>query len=173
MRAARCGAVAVATSALLLLGGCGGSGKRRGPSSRTPVLTRAQAAQRYEMDIAPANEAFITFFATALSTWSDSTSYRQAARDAAPVAAALKGMTPQLASLASVYPPAAFDIRNMLSAFSPVVGDLAWLRTINDSDAWQWLQQFSADFKRIRSEAKIVRSDLGLPPPVRPGDRLE
>ena len=132
-------------------------------SSAPTSISKAQAGQTYLADIGPANAALNALVAHA-HTWTDATTSTQAAADVQPVTPALDKLRNQLLSLAQQYPAAASDIKSLVTAYTPLEGDLQLLATVNAFSVSSWLQQFARDASNTKAAAAIVRSDLGLPP---------
>ena len=171
------GAIALAA---IVLTGCGGSSSSTTtktttattspatnatsePASTAPAMTQQGAGQAYLAAVEPANAALHAFQKKA-SSWTDSTTGEQAAADAKPLIDALTALRPKLLEIAQKYPPAANDLKALVTAFSALQGDLENLTTVNTFNASSWVQGFTKDAAALNAAVAIVRSDLGLPP---------
>ena len=81
-----------------------------------------------------------------------------------PCVQALTTLRVRLLSLASVYPPVATDVKALVNAYAPLIGDMLSLSAQTAFSASSWVQQVAADASKSKAASAIVRSDLGLPP---------
>jgi hypothetical protein len=131
-------------------------------TSATPTTTKGQAGKEYLAAIGPVNAVGAKFIQGA-NNWTDSTTDTQAEKAAQPLMQSLTNLRGQLLSLANSYPPASTDIKALVTAYAPVIGDLASLGSQTGFSAGDWGQQFASDLSKSHAASAIVRSDLGLP----------
>ena len=164
--------MAIAAGAAIALVGCGGTTKtvtQTAPATQTTqtapttAMTRAQAGQAYVSAVAAVNAAGNAFNAKTQS-YTDSTTGDQVTADAQPFIHALTALNAKLLSIANAYPPAAADLKALVTAYNPVIGDLQSASATNAFNASSWAQQLVADLSKTKAAVAIVRSDLGLPP---------
>src|SRR5262245_54894906 len=161
------------TLAVGLLAGCGGGGSKAKPGSTTESRTdggsmtesppsQHELAQTYLRIVKPANAEADRFNAKA-NRWDDSTTNAQAAKDAAPLIAAIQKAD---GKLLRVHWPAATeaDIKALIRADGALIGDLRALKGVDMSSAGSLSNQFERDAGDVQAAANIVRADLGLPP---------
>ena len=150
---------------LLALAGCGGAAQTQThavgqtpttQTTQTAGMTKAQAGKAYLAAIAPANKALDTW-KVKVQRYSGNETQDQLAADAQPLVDVIGQTETKLSQLASDYPPAATDIKAQLAAVGALRGDLA---SVENTSAWE--QQLLRDSGTANSDAKIVRTDLGL-----------
>ena len=160
----------------LALVGCGGSPKKptqTAPAtntmetttvSSTPAvtMTRHQAGQAYLAAVAPTNAAGAAL-AEKMRAYTDSTPGSQISTQARPFERRLTELNDKLLGIASAYPPAAADLKALVTAYNPVIRDLRSATAQNSVNASSWLQRLAGDLTNTQSAAATVRSDLGLP----------
>ena len=162
----------------LALVGCGGSPKKptrtaaaKNTSQTTTVasrtspavtMTKQQAAQAYLAAVAPANAAGAAL-AGKMRAYTGSTPGSEISAEARPVERRLTELTGKLLRIATAYPPAAADLKALVTAYNPVIGDLGSVTAQNSVNASSWLQRLATDLTQTRTAAAIVRADLGLP----------
>jgi hypothetical protein len=157
MKRARC-AIGIGASALsLALAGCGGSAKN------PATMTKQQAERAYLAAVAPANAAGAAL-AAKMQAYPGSAPGSQISAVARPVEQRLSALNGKLLGIASAYPPAAADLRALVTAYSPVIRDLRSTTGQHSTNALSWLQRLATDLTKTRTAAAVVRSDLGLPP---------
>jgi hypothetical protein len=131
-------------------------------AATSSTIGKAQAARAYLAAVAPFKAADRTFAAE----WKrapDSASAATLAKIGAPLAQALTNMRQGLLQVAGSYPPAAADIKALVTASAPVIGDLDNEGTQTGLSVIAWDQQVVSDTNAMAAAAAIVRSDLGLP----------
>jgi hypothetical protein len=133
------------------------------PSTTASTMTKAQAAQAYLSAVGPANAALKQFEKKA-GGWNDSTTASEVQAAADPVVKAARQYQQGVIALARSYPPAAADLKALVTADAPFVADLSTASTLNALNASSWVQQLARDANNATTAANIVRSDLGLPP---------
>jgi len=162
----------LAIVAVFVLAGCGGSTKTitqiapaqtSSQTSSAATMTKQQAGQAYLAAVAPANAAGDALTAK-MQAYSDSTTGDQVSADAQPFEQQLTTLNAKLLALANSYPPAASDLKALVSAYNPVVGDLQSASAQNAFSAASWVQQLASDLSKTKAAVAIVRADLGLPP---------
>jgi hypothetical protein len=162
----------------LALVGCGASPKKaaqtapaRNISQTTTVasrttpavtMTRQQAARAYLAAVAPANAAGAAL-AGRMRAYTDSTPGSQISAEGRPVQRRLTELNGKLLRLATAYPPAATDLKALVSAYNPVIRDLRSATAQNSVNASSWLRRLATDLTKSQTAAATVRSDLGLP----------
>jgi len=153
--------VVLAATAALVVAACGGS--RSGAPG--PV---------YLQIMGPANQAAHGFNKTA-STYTDTTTASDVARDAAPLAEAIRTARNDLLSANlnwrdrfwSPRPSAHTqqDVKELLKALGGLYDDLVPVGAARTSfSTANWTRQLVQDGARVRAAATIVRADLHLPP---------
>jgi hypothetical protein len=70
----------------------------------------------------------------------------------------------KLLGIATAYPPAAADLKALVTSYNPVIRDLQSASAQNSVNASSWLRRLASDLTKTRTAAAMVRSDLGLPP---------
>jgi hypothetical protein len=166
-----------ASACSLALVGCGGSSSQTTESapaktvsqtttvaSRTTpavTITRHQAGQAYLAAVAPTNAAGAAL-AGKLRAYTDSTSGSRISAVAAPFERRLTELNGKLLGIASAYPPAAADLRALITAYNPVIHDLRSASGRSSLKESSWLPRLASDLTKTRGAAAIVRSDLGL-----------
>jgi len=133
---------------------------------RSPRLPRQSRSRRLDSStvnlVNPVNAA-ISAFGTKANGWSNSTTSAQAEADAQPLISALQNL--QNGLLHDQWPAAAgSDVKAVVQAIAPVIGDLEGLASVNLLNASSWQTTFQRDASSVETAANIVRSDLGLPP---------
>ena len=157
----------LAATAALAVAACGETRSRTGPPG-----------PEYLQIMGPANQAAQQFSKTA-STYTDTTTASDVARDAAPLAQAIRTARNDLLSANpnwrdrywSPRPPAHTqqDVKELLKAFGGLYVDLVPVGAERTSfSTANWTRQLAQDGARARAAATIVRADLGLPPPRAP-----
>jgi hypothetical protein len=126
------------------------------------ATSKAQAAKEYLAAIAPFKAADKTADAQ-LKAEPDSAPAATFAKITAPVAQALTNTHSSLLAIARAYPPAASDIKGLVTASAPLIADMDNLGTQTGFSATSWEQQTISDGTAMTAAAAIVRSDLGLP----------
>jgi hypothetical protein len=130
--------------------------------------------QGYLQIMGPANQAAHRFNKTA-STYTDTTTASVVARDAAPLAEAIRTARNDLLNANvnwrdrywSPRPPAHTqqDVKELLKALGGLYGDLVPVGAAKTSfSTANWTRQLAHDGARARAPATIVRADLRLPP---------
>lgn len=167
-----------ATAVSLALVGCGGSAKNAAQtapaknisqtttvaSQTTPAvtMTKQQAGRAYLAAVAPANAAGAAL-AGKMRAYTDSTPGAQISTEARPFERRLTELNGKLVGIATTYPPAAADLKALVTAYNPVIRDLGSATAQNSIKASSWLRRLAGDLTKTQSAAAIVRSDLGLP----------
>jgi hypothetical protein len=162
----------------LALVGCGGSPKQAAQtapaknalqtttvaSRTTPgvTMTKQQAGQAYLAAIAPANAAGAAL-AGKMRAYTDSTPGSQISAEARPFERRLTELNGKLLGIAMAYPPAAADLKALVTAYNPVIRDLGSATAQNSVNASAWLRRLAGDLTKTQAAAARVRSDLGLP----------
>ena len=152
--------VVLAATAALAVAACGGS--RSGAPG--PV---------YLQIMGPANQAAHRFNKTA-STYTDTTTASDVARDAGPLAEAIRNARNDLLSANPNWRdrhwsprPSAHtqqDVKELLKAFGGLYDDLVPVGAARTSfSTANWTRQLAQDGARARAAATIVRADLRLP----------
>jgi hypothetical protein len=162
----------------LALVGCGGSPKK--PTQTAPAkntlqtttvasrttpavtLTTQQAGQAYLAAVAPVNAAGAAL-AGKMRASTDSTPGSQISAEARRLERRLTELNDKLLGIASAYPPAAADLKALITAYNPVIRDLRSVTTQNSVNASSWLQRLASDLTKTQTAAAVVRSDLGIP----------
>jgi hypothetical protein len=121
-------------------------------TTASTAMTKAQAAKLYLTDVAQANAALKKLE----SEVTRSTPEAQGQTDAKPVVTAYQTADEKLLDLAQQYPPAATDIKAMVTDDSAVVADYQDIAAPTN-------QQADQDIAKDQAAVNIVRSDLGLP----------
>jgi hypothetical protein len=168
----------VASAFSLVLVGCGGSPKKptqtasaknilqttTAASRTTPAvtMTKQQAGQAYLAAVAPANAAGAAL-AGKMRGYTDSTPGSQISAEARPFERRLTDLNGKLLGIATAYPPAAADLKALVTAYNPVIRDLRSATAHNSVSASSWLRPLASDLTKTQTAAAIVRSDLGLP----------
>src|ERR1700722_9375246 len=166
-----------ATAFALALVGCGGSAKKPTQtvpaknilqtttvaSRTTPVvtMTQQQAAHAYLVAVASTNAAGAAL-AGKIRAYTDSTPGSQISAEARPFERRLTELNGKLVGIATAYPPAAADLKALITAYSPVIHDLRSATAHNSVNA-SFLQRLASDLTETKTAAAMVRSDLGLP----------
>lgn len=166
-----------ASAFFLALVGCGGSPKKPTQTARAKnvfqttrvvsrttkavTMTKQQAGQAYLTAAAPANAAGVAL-AGKMRAYTDSTPGSQISADARPVERRLTELNGKLLAIAAAYPPAATDLKALVTAYSAVVRDLRSATAQSSINATSWLRRLAADLTKTQTAAAIVRSDLGL-----------
>ncbi len=128
----------------------------------TSTISKAQAAHDYLAAIAPFKATDTTVVAE-INAQPDSAGAATFAKIATPLAQALTNVRPGLLAIGNAYPPAASDIKGLVTASAPVIGDVDNIGTLTAFNASSWEQQLASDASAMTAAAVIVRSDLGLP----------
>jgi hypothetical protein len=163
-------AIAVLAGSLV---GCGGGNNNKGSSGSATAVTLSigsetgtappsqhELAQTYLRIVRPGNAAVDSFKAKA-ARWNHNTTGVQAAKDAAPLIAAIQKADRQM--LRVEWPPSTTaDVKDLVRAHGALVGDLNALETLNILSAGDWVNQFTQDAGKAAAGANIVRADLGL-----------
>ncbi len=162
----------------LALVGCGASPKK--PTQTTPAknilqtttvasrttpavtMTKQQAAQAYLAAVAPTNAAGAAL-AGKMRAYTDSTPGSQISAEARPFERRLAELNGKLLGIATAYPPAAADLKALVTAYNPVIHDLRSATAQNSVNASSWLQRLASDLTKTQTAAAMVRSDLALP----------
>jgi hypothetical protein len=155
----RIGALALAST--LALGGVA-------LASAGPAAAKAKAhhnavagGKQYLALIAAPNAAIATFVAKA-GKWGNSTTNTQAEAAAKPVINALRTFNRSMVN--DRWPAGArTDIKGVVTADAPVIGDLQSLATVNLLSASSWTATFERDASGLGAAVAFVRHDLGLP----------
>jgi hypothetical protein len=129
-------------------------------SSTSRGVSKAQAAKAYLADVAPANSAGDAF----KKSINNNSTGPQIAQAARPLISAYNAANNKLDQLAQLYPPAGTDLKALVNSDSHVVADLSDASTVTSTNSGSWIQQLTTDLTSTKSDANIVRSDLGLPP---------
>jgi len=173
--------IGIGVSALfsLALVGCGGSPKR--PTQTAPAknitqtttvtsrtspvmtMTQQQAGQAYLAAVAPTDAAGAAL-AGRMRAYTDSTPGPQISAESRPFERRLTELNGKLLGVAAVYPPAAADLKALVTAYHPVIQDLQSATAQNSVNALSWLQRLASDLTKTQTAAAMVRSALGLPP---------
>jgi hypothetical protein len=167
-----------ATALSLVLVGCGGSSKQptqtapakhisqtttvRSRSTPAVTLTQQQAGQAYLAAVAPTNAAGAAL-AGKMRGYTNSTPGSQISAQARPLQRRLTELNGKLLGLETAYPPAAADLKALVTAYNPVIHDLQGATGQNSVNALSWLQRLAMDLTKTQTAAAAVRSDLGLP----------
>jgi hypothetical protein len=167
-----------ATALALALVGCGGSAQK--PTQTAPAkntvhattvtsrttpavtMTQQQAGQAYLAAVAPTNAAGAAL-AGKMRAYTDSTPSSEISAEARPLQRRLTELNGKLLGIATAYPPAAADLKALVTAYNPVVHDLRSATGQNSVNALSWLHQLASDLTKTRTAAAMVRADLGLP----------
>ena len=166
-----------ATACSLALAGCGGSSDQATESaaaknasqtttvaSRTTqavAITRHEAGQAYLAAVALPNAAGAAL-AGKMRAYTNSTSGSRISAVARPFEQRLTELNGKLLGIASAYPPAAADLKALITAYNPVIHDLRSATGQNSLNGSSWLRRLASDLTKTRGAAAIVRSDLGL-----------
>lgn len=171
IRASRLAMVALASTAALVVAACGGSPSGGVNTNQGPVNTMTPG-QGYLQIMGPVNAAAVRFN-NKRRTYTDATTASEVARDAAPVADAIRTARNELLNVnwrdrsSSPRPPVRTpqDVKELLKAFGGLYGDLVPVGAARTSfSIANWRTRFAQDRGRARAAANIVRADLGLPP---------
>jgi hypothetical protein len=132
-------------------------------SRTTPAvtITRRKAGQAYLAAVAPTNAAGAAL-AGKMRAYTDSTSGSRISAVAGPFERRLTELNGKLLGIASAYPPAAADLKALITAYNPVIHDLRSTSGQNSLNGSSWLRRLASDLTKTRGAAAIVRSDLGL-----------
>jgi hypothetical protein len=98
-----------------------------------------------------------------MGAYTDSTPGSQISAEARPVERRLTELNGKLLDIATAYPPAAADLKALVTAYNPVIRDLRSGTAQNSVNASRWLQRLASDLTKTQAAAAIVRYDLGLP----------
>jgi hypothetical protein len=99
-----------------------------------------------------------------MRAYTDSTPGSQISAAARPFERRLTELNGKLLGIATAYPPAAADLKALVTAYNPVIHDLRSASAQNSVNGSSWLQRLASDLTKTQTAAAIVRSDLGLPP---------
>ena len=162
----------------LALVGCGGSPKKPIQTARAKnnlqattfasrtapavALTTQRAGQAYLAAVAPANAAGAAL-AGRMRVYTDSTSGSQISAEAGPLERRLTELNGKLLGIATAYPPAAADLKALVTSYNPVIRDLRSATSQNSVNASSWLRRLANDLTKTQTAAATVRSNLGLP----------
>ena len=118
------------------------------------------AGKQFLKDVAPLNATFAKFEPEA-SKWNNSTTEKQAEKDATPAIWAMRKFQANL--LTQSWPKKARpDVRTLYSGFSPLEADLEVLAQFSTLNVGNWETKFATDFTTLSSDDNFVRHDLGL-----------
>jgi len=109
---------------------------------------------------AKVNRALGTF-SKAAGAWPSSETGAQAEKSAQPAIAALKAGTAKLTD----YPwpsGTVSDVHTLISAVGSLTGDLESLSSVNLFGSSSWASQYTRDVQTVKTDAALVRHDLGL-----------
>ena len=165
--------IVLAATAALTVAACAGS-PSGGVNTSQGLVGTMTPGQGYLQIMGPANQAAHRFNKTA-STYTDTTTASVVARDAAPLAEAIRTARNDLLSAnvnwrdrySSPRPPAHTqqDVKELLKALGGLYGDLVPVGAAKTSfSTANWTKQLAHDGARVRAAATIVRADLRLPP---------
>jgi len=165
--------IVLAATAALTVAACAGS-PSGGVNTSQGLVGTMTPGQGYLQIMGPANQAAHRFNKTA-STYTDTTTASVVARDAAPLAEAIRTARNDLLSAnvnwwdrySSPRPPAHTqqDVKELLKALGGLYGDLVPVGAAKTSfSTANWTRQLAHDGARARAAATIVRADLRLPP---------
>ena len=162
----------------LAIVGCGGSSNTATHTARARVvlqtttvasrttpavtMTKRRAGQAYLAAVAPTNAAGAAL-AGKMQAYTDSTPGSQISAQARPFERRLTELNGKLLGIATAYPPAATDLKALVTAYHPVIRDLRSATAQNSVNASSWLQRLASDLSKTQAAAAMVRSDLGLP----------
>jgi hypothetical protein len=127
----------------------------------TTALSVAAAAAIYSVAAAKGNAA-IQSFATTAGAWPANETGPQAEASATPASSAMQAF---INTLTDTHWPASavVDVHALIDAVGAVEGDLVSLSAVDAVSASTWSQTFIRDATSVKTDANLVRHDLGLP----------
>ena len=155
-----------ATLALALTAGACGSSTTKTVSATSTGMSKERAAKAYLAALPPYGTALFTFDNTVGEVLPRPA---KAVAIAKPVSEAITMLDGKLLRLGDAYPPAAADIKNLVTATAGFKRDLDSIRAATARSVSAWAQKDREDQDAVGAASAIVRTDLGLPKHSAPG----
>jgi hypothetical protein len=158
-------AIGVALLTIVFCGAvtAGTAGAATHRSTHHSKLIGKKAARKQYLALIGPSKAASAAFGHEAEGWSDTTTDAEALSDAQPLIASIMKLNQGLQD--DRWPSnAQADIKALIQADDPLIGDLRSLATLRRSDASAWVATFKRDGAGLAVAAGSVRQDLGLPP---------